>query len=136
MPVSGLDEDCGVCGRRSGDHTLDEWAACMGDTTTVEFTEEEGGGDVAAQVRARFGGISDDTLIADHCLIEAAILDGADGQIGVKVPALIHNFALGEGSEVKPVARVLYLSDVTGMRNYGALAQKSASVAAKQAAGG
>jgi hypothetical protein len=132
MPVSGLDEDCATCGKRSGSHTLDEWAACMATTETVEFTEDTDS-DVAAQVRRRFGGISDDTLIADHCLVEAAILDGADGQVGVKVPAVIHNFGLGEGAEVKPVARVLYLSDVTGMRNYGALVQKSVSASARQA---
>lgn len=42
MPVGGLDEACGTCGKRSGDHTLDEWAVCLGTpTTNLSFAAEE-----------------------------------------------------------------------------------------------
>lgn len=37
MPVEGLDKPCPHCGRVSGDHTLREWAECMGQSSELPF---------------------------------------------------------------------------------------------------
>lgn len=131
MPVGGLEDPCATCGRTSGDHTMREWAACMEKTDTDEFgaRDEEAG----EAIRRKFG-IAPETLIADHVLIEAAQLDGHAGQVGVKVPAIRHTFAIGGIDGATSVAQVLYLAEPVGMRNYGAMVQKAASTAVRAAA--
>jgi hypothetical protein len=138
MPVGGLDEPCGTCGRSSGDHTLREWAGCMGELTTDLPFEAMDPHDAttkaaSAEIRRRFQ-LDEDLLIADHVVIKAAVLDGHTGPVTVKFPALIHDFGVGKpGQSPATIARVAYIGDVTSMRQYGRLARDSANGAANAA---
>jgi len=130
--IGGRDDDCSACGRRVGSHTLDEWDACLGATTLDrQFGRTTEG--VTGAIRERFG-LDADVLIADHVIVEAALLDGtAGGGTTLKIPTLIHNFAIGVDGEPEPVTRVLYTADVEGIRRYGALVGDAAIGAAKAA---
>lgn len=97
MTVSGLDAPCAVCERPAGDHTLREWAACMGTQTTdlpYEAIPEDLAQTVAASVRDRFQ-LDDDLIVADHVVVRALTLGGRQGVLGIKIPALIHDFQIG-----------------------------------------
>lgn len=136
--IGGRDEACPACGRRVGEHTLDEWDACLGATTLDQEFGPAGSADAVTEaIRERFG-LDGEPLIADHVIVEAAILDGQFNSAikgpTVKIPTLIHNFALGVDGSAEPVARVLYMADVEGMRRYGALVGDAAIGAAKAAA--
>ncbi len=137
--VSGLDRDCGACGRVAGDHTLREWAACMGTVTTdlpFEATPPDLAAAAAAAVRAQFQ-LDDDLVVADHVVVKAVTLAGSSGAIDVRVPGLLHEFQLGiAGQPPAPVAKVAFLGDVASLRGYGRLVRDSANGAANAAAGG
>jgi len=135
-PVEGLGEACGTCGRRSGDHTLDEWAVCMG-TMTTNLPFEQVPDDLAqaasAAIRQQFG-LDDDLILADSVVVKAATLAGRPGVLDVKVPALIHEFQVAvPGQPPVAVAKVIYVGDVASMRAYGRLARDSANGAANAA---
>jgi hypothetical protein len=136
MPVRGLDEACGVCGRPSGDHTLREWSACLGEVTTdlpFEQTPPDAAQVAADSIRERFQ-LDPGTIVADHVAIYAATLDGSSGVVQVKFPALIHEFGIGRpGQSPHTVAKVIYLGDIDAMRQYGRLARDSANGAANAA---
>ncbi|HXS32221.1 MAG TPA: hypothetical protein VN758_00435 [Solirubrobacterales bacterium] len=136
MPVEGLNDPCAACGRRSGDHTLDEWAKCMG-TPSVDLPFEPIPDDAARlaseRLRKQFN-LDDDVILADSVVVRAALVDAASGQVGIKLPALIHDFQVGvAGAAPATVARVLYLGDVESMRKYGKLIRDSANGAVNAA---
>jgi hypothetical protein len=130
MPVSGLDEPCPVFDRPSGDHTLREWAKCMGTTTTsVPFAEvpDDMAAAAATAIREQFA-IDDDLILADGVVVRAATLDGHAGVVGIKVPALVHEFQINvPGHPPATIARVLFVGDVDSMRGYGRLVRDSAN---------
>lgn len=136
MPVEGLDDNCPACGRRSGDHTLDEWAACLGESTAaMPFTVPDG--DTAAMlnenIRQRFN-LDPGTLVADNVVVYAATLDFSTGPVGGKVPALIHEFSTSAKGELVTIAKVVFIGgDPAQMRKYGKLARDSANGAANAA---
>lgn len=136
MPIEGLDQPCSVCERPSGDHTLREWAACIGTVTTdlpYEQTPPDAAAVVAEKVRQQFN-LDEDLIVADHVVIRAATLDGASGQVRVRIPALIHEFQVGvSGQPPVTVAKVVYVADTDGMRAYGRLARDTANGAANAA---
>jgi len=130
--IGGRDDDCPACGKRVGSHTLDDWDVCVG-ATTVDRPFAVSAEGVSDAVRERFG-LDRETLVADHVIVEAAILDGsAGGPTTLKMPVLIHNFAIGVDGEPAPVARVLYMADGEGIRRYGSLVGDAAIGAAKAA---
>ncbi len=134
--LRGLDEPCAVCGRVCGDHTLREWAVCMG-TLTTDLPFEETPADLAsataAAVRERFE-LDDAIVVADHVVIRAMTLAGTSGPIQVRVPALMHDFQIGvPGQAPATVASVAFLGDVASMRGYGRLVRDSANGAANAA---
>lgn len=136
MPVEGLDKPCGTCRRVSGDHTLREWAVCMGEVTT-DLPYEEGPADaakvVADSMRERFG-LDPKLIIADHFIARAAVLEGSSGAIGVKVPTLLHEFQMGvAGQAPVTVAEIAYIGDPAAMRQYGKLLRDTANGAANAA---
>lgn len=136
MPVDGLDGPCGACERPAGDHTLREWAACLGTITLdLPFTEvpSDAAQLAADAVRTQFG-LDDDLIIADHVVMKAAWLNGMSGHVKVKVPLLLHEFQIGvPGHPPENVARVAFIGDVKSMRAYGRLARDSANGAANAA---
>jgi hypothetical protein len=136
MPVEGLNDPCAACGRRSGDHTLDEWAKCLGTPTTdlpFELIPDDAAKLASERLREQFG-LADDVVLADSVLARAAVVDGGSGQVGIKLPALIHDFQVGvAGAAPATVARVLYLGDVESMRKYGKLIRDSANGAVNAA---
>lgn len=88
---------------------------------------------VADQVRKRFE-VEADIIVADHVLVRAMTLAGDAGPLGVKLPAVLHEFQVGvAGQAPTTVAKVLFLADVDGMRAYGRLARDSANGAVNAA---
>lgn len=136
MPVQGLDQPCGTCSRRSGDHTLDEWAKCLGTPTTdlpFERVPDDAAAAASAALRQQLG-LDDDLILADSVIIRAATLDVSSGVVAAKVPALIHDFQIGvPGQAPAEVARVLYMGDTRAMKQYGRLVRDSANGAVNAA---
>ncbi len=134
--LRGLDEACATCGRVCGDHTLREWAACMGTLTTdlpFERTPPDMAQAAGDAVRRQFR-LDDDIAIADHATVKALTLAGSAGAVGVRLPMLLHEFQIGiPGQPPAPVARVAYLGNLAGMRGYGRLVRDSANGAANAA---
>jgi hypothetical protein len=87
-PAQGLDGPCSVCGRIAGDHTLREWARCLG-TTTTDLPYEAVPADAARiatdSMRMRFG-MPDDWTIADNVIAKALVLDVHTGSVVLKLP--------------------------------------------------
>lgn len=133
MGVTGLDEPCGACGRTSGDHTLREWAECLGTGTTdlpFEQIPDDTAALAAAAVRERFQ-LDPDTIVADHVVVRACVLSGESGPVNVLVPALLHEFQIAvAGAAPVTAAKVAFIADTPTMRKYGRLARDSANAAA------
>lgn len=136
--LRGLDEACGACGRVSGDHTLREWAACMGTVTTdlpFEATPPDLAAAAGAAVREQFA-LDEDLIVADHVVVRAVTLDGHAGTIRVKLPGLLHEFQIGvAGQAPVTIAKVAFIGDDGSMRGYGRLVRDSANGAANAAGG-
>jgi hypothetical protein len=129
--VDGLDGPCSVCGRVSGDHTLLEWSDCMGETL-VDLPYEPIPDDIGASMRQRLG-LPADVSVADHVVAKAMMLGGGTGGVSVRVPALLHEYAIGQPNMAPAgVAKILYLASPEGMRAYGRLIRDSANAAANQ----
>lgn len=133
MSIQGLDKECPACGKVTGDHTVREWAQCTGEYTELPYEPiPEDAVEVAnAELRRRFS-LEDDVIIADQVVIRAATLDGAAGVVGIKMPALIHEFSTSAAGIPHTVAKVLFLAEVDGMRSYGRLVRDCANGAANQ----
>jgi hypothetical protein len=136
MPVDRLDEACGVCERVAGDHTLREWATCLG-TTTLDLPYEDTPPDVAATISnyvRRTYQLDDDVLVADHIVARALTLAGASGPVELRVPGLLHEFQIGIPSGPPAVvARVLFVGNPDSVRGYGRLIRDTANGAANAA---
>lgn len=137
MPIDGLEAPCPVCTRSSGDHTLREWAVCLGEVTTdlpYEPVPEDAAQLASEELRRRFN-LDDDVVLADHVVARAAVLSGGAGSlgiVGIEIPVIIHEFGIGIGHADPPVtvAKVAFIADVTGMRGYGRLIRDTANGAA------
>lgn len=136
--IEGLDDNCPACGRRSGDHTLDEWAACLGESgTALPFTipDDDSAALLNENIRQRFN-LDPGTLVADNVVVYAATLDFSSGTVSGKVPALIHDFSTSAGGKLVTVAKIVFMGgDPEQMRQYGKLARDSANAAANRAEG-
>ncbi len=136
--LRGLDEPCATCERPAGDHTLREWNACMGTLTTdlpYEATPPDMARSAAAAVRAQFN-LDEDLVIADHVVVKAVTLagDGRGHSIGVRLPALLHEFQIGlPGQPPTTLARVLFVGGADSVRGYGRLVRDSANGAVNAA---
>lgn len=131
-----LNEPCPACGHVSGDHTLRQWSACIGEVTTdlpFEETPPDIADAAAAAVRKQFQ-LDEDLVVADHVVVKAVTLDGASGPLRVRLPGVLHEFQIGlAGQPPSTVAKVAYLGDVAAMRGYGRLVRDSANGAANAA---
>lgn len=134
--VSGLEKPCGTCGRVSGDHTLREWAKCMGTVTTdlpFERVPDDMADAAAKAVREQFS-LDPDLIVADGVVVKAVVLSGDSGAVEIKVPALLHEFQINLAAEPPAVvAKVAYLGDAKAMRGYGRLVRDNANGAANAA---
>lgn len=73
-------------------------------------------------------------IIADNVVVKALTLDGASGAVEVRLPALLHEFAIGvAGAPPEMIAKVLFIGSPEIMRKYGRLARDSANGAANAA---
>lgn len=137
MSVRGLDDPCAACDRVSGDHTLREWAVCMGTQTTDlpwAPVPDDATGAAAGEAIRRMFQLDHDLIVADNVVIKAAVLDGASGPVQVRVPALIHEFGVGRPGEAPAtMAKVAFVADSAVMRAYARLAADSARGAARAA---
>lgn len=128
--IAGLNDPCGSCRRRSGDHTLDEWAVCLGQPSHV-LDFEEVPADVAALLRERFAGL-EGYAVADTVDARAAVLDGAAGSVQVALPALLLDFSTGHPTQPPtPRANVAFIGPPEVMRAVGRLIRDTANGAAK-----
>jgi len=86
-------------------------------------------------VREQFS-LDPDLILADTVVVRSATLSGSSGAVGLKVPALIHEFQISvAGEPPATVAKVFYMGDVASMRSYGRLVRDSANGAANAAEG-
>lgn len=133
MDIGGLDDPCLTCERPSGDHTLREWAKCMGEQNfemPMEAPREDAVAITNRELQKRFQ-LDPDTIVADNVFVYAATLTGGSGPLTFKVPALIHDFQTSAAGEPVTVAKIVFVHDnPDGMRAYGRLARDSANGAA------
>lgn len=137
--MKGLDDDCPTCGRTSGDHTLREWATCLGESTTLPFEPipDDAAAAANAALQKRFG-LEDGVIMADNVIVRAAALDFHSGIVEGNLPALIQDFQVsgGPGGSPVDVAKIVFVAPgVDGMRAYGRLVRDSANGAAKRSEG-
>lgn len=128
MSVRGLDDPCGTCRRRSGDHTLDQWAVCLGTPALDLAYEDVPGGPIPLSVDGR------QVQWADHVTVRSCVVGGEGSGIGVVLPAAIFTFQLG--STVGPpfdVAEVALVGSPETMRTVGRLVRDSCNGAANAA---
>lgn len=134
--VGGLDDLCPACHRIVGDHTLREWSACM-KTPAVDLPYQEIPADMAKVVSDRLREqftLDDDWIIADTVTVKSLVLDGAWGQMKVRTPALLHEFAIGNPNHgPMPVGKVLYVAPPDGLKRYGVLVRDCANGAVNAA---
>jgi hypothetical protein len=137
--VSGLDARCPACDRVSGDHTLREWAVCLGTTTTdlpYEPTPADTAADandaMTAQLREQLG-VPDGWLIADNIIVKALVLDAGSGPVGVKIPLVLHEFSVAGPAGLTDVATIAFIGPPAVVRKYGRLVKDSANGAANAA---
>lgn len=134
--LRNLDQPCATCGRPAGDHTLREWGECLGTLTTdlpFEDTPPDIARAAAASVRERFQ-LDPDLIVADHVVVRAITLEGRTGAVGLKLPAVLHEFQIGvAGQSPVVVAKAAFIGDVTSVRSYGRLVRDSANGAANVA---
>lgn len=134
-PVHGLDQACSVCGRVSGEHTLREWAACIG-ATTVDLGYEPVPEDAARIANERLRENFDlpaDWLIADNIIAKAVVMSGSAGAVGYEMPLVVHEFSVAAGGGMVPVATVAYIGPPETLRKYGRLLRDTANGAANAA---
>lgn len=128
--VGGLDDACAVCTRPAGDHTLREWATCLG-TTMENLPFAEVPSDMAKAVNERLRQqfqLDADMLVADSVVVKAIVLDGRAGAMTVRTPGVLHEFSIGvPGQPPVPVARLLFVGPPEGMRSYGRLVRDNAN---------
>ncbi len=134
MAVEGLDSRCPACDRISGDHTLREWAECMGESSELPFEPiaEDSAEAANAALRKRFN-LDESQVVADNVVIRAATLDFSAGEVGGKMPALICDFQTSFNGMLLPAANVVFIAPPEGMRGYGRLVRDSANAAANRA---
>jgi hypothetical protein len=133
MPLDRLDDPCPVCQRTSGDHTLREWSTCLGAVTTdlpFEQTPADVGELAAANLRATLG-IDDDVIVADHVVVKALTIGAQSGTVGVRLPAVLIEYAVGIiGAPPAPAGRAMYVGNVDAVRKFGRLVRDTSNAAA------
>jgi hypothetical protein len=130
--IEGRDRTCGTCGRRTGDHTLDEWAKCI-DTVSTDLPYED---EPDVGLQKKFG-LSDDTAIADNVVVRAATFDAFSGIVRVKQPLLLHDFSVGvPGGPPRAVAKVAFFGNDEGLRKYAQLVAQAAEGALRASRNG
>jgi hypothetical protein len=125
MTVRNLDAAC-HCGRISGDHSLREWAACLGATAMDLPYEEVPGGPVDVPLEAT------GRVMADNVVARSAVVEQASGPVKVRIPVLVLTFGVNfPGEPPRTVAEVaLIAGDGDGMRRFGKLFRDTANGAA------
>lgn len=137
--VRGLDDPCPTCQRASGDHTLREWATCIGtQTTDLPFEPvPDDLADAATENMRRSFDIPGDVIVADHVVIRALTLDCSSGPIRMRLPAVLHEFQVAiPGQPPTVVAKVLFAGNDQTVRGYGRLIRDSANGAVNAAGRG
>lgn len=149
--LGGLDDPCAACGRDVGDHTMREWAACMGDHWENPYHDLAGAqraAKVTSELRERFN-LPADAVLADTIQAKALVirsdpaaqkinlpgmtLSRGTSPVNVAVPALLHEFQMGLPGGPAGVVKVLYSSTPEVMRKYGRLIRDTANGAANAA---
>lgn len=89
MTTEGLDQACRTCGRRSGSHTLDEWAACgPAESQHLPYAAVPDG-----IIPLTISGEA--VAWADHMTARSAIIGGDERGIKTRFPAVIFGFQMG-----------------------------------------
>lgn len=130
--IEGRDRACLLCHRRVGDHTLDEYAACLGTPSHV-VEHEPTPADAAELLMQRIAGL-DGYTIADTFTARSAVLDSAmaDGLV-VHVPAVLFEFAIGAERGPTVTANVALLGSLDAMRSSGRVIRDTCNAAANAA---
>lgn len=134
----GMEEDCPTCGEQVGDHTIRRISECLDERAEGEDRpyHDVGPEGLLAQaldtLRGRFA-LGGDVLIADHITAKSAVLAGEAGPMLVRIPAVIHEFAIGTPLGSATVAKVLYMGDTEVIRKYGKLIRDTSNGAANAA---
>lgn len=127
MSTNNLEAPCPVCQRRSGGHTLDEWAQCIAGSETHHLPYEDVPNDVQALLQERFPNL-EGQLIVDNVVARAGYLESAVGAI----PLLMLEFGVNSPSGVQVQANVAFLAPAATMRKAGTIIRDAANGAANR----
>lgn len=128
--LSGLDDTCGACRRRVGDHTMDEYDACLRSTTTDLAYEEVPDGPIPLYVDGN------PLKWADHLYARSAVVGGQSLGANLKLvmPTVIFNFQFGntKGQNID-VAEVAFVGSPETLRKLGKVLRDTCNGAANAA---
>lgn len=130
-PLRGLDDKCSVCGRRVGDHTMDEYGACFADPSALDLPYE----DVpAGPIPLTINGA--EVAWADHLHCRAAVVKGESHGFGLwtVLPTVIFTFEIGNTKGLpRPVTEVAFVGSPEGLRKLGKVLRDTCNGAANAA---
>lgn len=130
MTLSGLDQPCLACSKRSGSHTLDEWEACLG-APSHDLPYDDVPEDVQQILHQRFAGLEGYAL-SDTIDVRAAMVGGGTGPVGFTSPVLLLDFQVGSPAGPRQASKVAFLGTSTTMRKFGVLVRDAANAAANK----
>lgn len=126
---SVLNDPCGSCRRRVGEHTMDEYDACLRVVTTDLPYEEVPGGPIPLYVDGN------PFTWADHLTARSVVLSGEGRGLGrVVLPGVVFTFTFGNAKGLPiPVTEVAYVGSPEGLRKLGRVLRDTCNGAANAA---
>lgn len=129
-PLRGLDDSCTKCGRRVGDHTMDQYNSCSGKPALHLPYERVPDGPIHLTIDGA------ETAWADHVHCRSAVVQGESlgANLRVKLPTVIFTFEIGNPhGPPLPVAEVAFVSPPDVIRTLGKVIRDSCNGAANAA---
>lgn len=129
-PLRGLDDDCTKCGRRVGDHTMDEYSSCSSIAALDLPYEEVPDGPIPMTIDGA------EIAWADHVHCRSAVMQGESfgANLRVKLPTVIFTFEIGNPRGLPhPVTEVAFVGPPEVVRKLGKVLHSTCNGAANAA---
>jgi hypothetical protein len=129
-PFRDLDAACSTCGRRVGNHTMDEFNACSSATAMDLPYEDVPGGPIPLTINGAH------LAWADHLHARAAVVAGESlgANLRLRLPTVIFTFEVGNPrGPAHPVTEVAFVGNPEGLRKLGRVIRDTCNGAANAA---